>query len=94
MRVIRRAGYAKYFVHRTGHGNIGHVKFTATGRIWTAWKRTTRGRVLPQTRFSVEPGIYLTGEFGVRSELNVYVDEGGQAKVTGPVQTGILPLLA
>jgi Xaa-Pro dipeptidase len=48
--------------------------------------------VLPQTCFSVEPGIYFP-EFGVRSELNVYID-GADARVTGPVQTGILPLLA
>ncbi len=48
-------------------------------------------RIIPHTCFSVEPGIYLP-EFGVRSEVNVYVEEG-RARVTGPVQTEILPLL-
>jgi Xaa-Pro aminopeptidase len=49
-------------------------------------------RILPRTCFSIEPGIYLP-EFGVRSEVNVYID-GSAAGVTGPVQTEILPLLA
>jgi Xaa-Pro aminopeptidase len=49
-------------------------------------------RIIPQTCFSVEPGIYLP-DFGVRSEVNVYVAEGN-AEVTGAVQTEILKLLA
>ncbi len=50
------------------------------------------GAIIPHTCFSIEPGIYLP-EFGVRSEVNVYVEEG-RAEVTGPVQTEILKLLA
>ncbi len=49
-------------------------------------------RVIPRTCFSIEPGIYLP-EFGVRSEVNVYVEEG-KADVTGAVQTEMLTLLA
>ena len=50
-------------------------------------------RLLPATCFSIEPGIYLPGEFGIRSELDVYID-GDQAIVTGePVQTAIVPIL-
>jgi Xaa-Pro aminopeptidase len=49
-------------------------------------------RVLPHTCFSIEPGIYFP-EFGVRSEVNVYVDER-DASVTGAVQQEIIPLLA
>jgi Xaa-Pro aminopeptidase len=49
-------------------------------------------RIIPHTCFSIEPGIYLR-EFGVRSEVNVYVAEGN-AEVTGAVQTEILKLLA
>jgi Xaa-Pro aminopeptidase len=52
-------------------------------------------RVLPRTCFSVEPGIYLTGEFGVRSEVNVYVDAAGAVHVTGPApQTAVVPVLS
>ena len=46
----------------------------------------------PQTCNSVEPGIYLS-EFGIRSEVDVYIDEK-EARVTGAVQNEILPLLA
>jgi Xaa-Pro dipeptidase len=88
--VVRKAGYAKYFVHRTGH-NIGQEVHGAGANMDSLETHDSR-RILPQTCFSVEPGIYLS-EFGVRSEVNVYVD-GAEARVTGPVQTGILPLLA
>jgi Xaa-Pro aminopeptidase len=51
-------------------------------------------RVLPRTCFSIEPGIYLP-EFGVRSEVNVYVDGRGEVHVTGGTpQTRVVPLLA
>jgi Xaa-Pro aminopeptidase len=50
--------------------------------------------VLPRTCFSVEPGIYLP-EFGVRSEINVFVDPHGQVHVTGgALQTEVVPILA
>jgi Xaa-Pro dipeptidase len=48
--------------------------------------------LIPRTCNSVEPGIYLP-EFGIRSEVNVYVDKN-EARVTGAVQTEILALLA
>ncbi len=88
--VIRKAGYAKYFVHRTGH-NIGQEVHGAGANMDSLETRDIR-RIIPHTCFSVEPGIYLP-EFGVRSEVNVYVDEG-RAEVTGAVQTELLKLLA
>src|ERR1039457_2176461 len=88
--VIRKAGYAKYFVHRTGH-NIGQ-EMHGTGANMDGLETRDIRRVIPHTCFSIEPGIYLP-EFGVRSEVNVYVEEG-DADVTGAVQTEILALLA
>jgi Xaa-Pro dipeptidase len=88
--VVRKAGYAKYFVHRTGH-NIGQDVHGAGANMDGLETRDIR-RVIPHTCFSVEPGIYLP-EFGVRSEVDVYVEEG-RAEVTGAVQTEILELLA
>ena len=88
--VIRKAGFAKYFVHRTGH-NIGQEVHGAGANMDGLETRDVR-RVIPRTCFSIEPGIYLP-EFGVRSEVNVYVEEG-DADVTGAVQTEILALLA
>jgi hypothetical protein len=50
--------------------------------------------VLPRTCFSVDPGIYLL-EFGVRSEVNVFVDAQGQVHVTGGApQEHVVPILA
>jgi Xaa-Pro aminopeptidase len=88
--VIRKAGYAKYFVHRTGH-NIGQEVHGAGANMDSLETRDTR-HIIPHTCFSVEPGIYLP-EFGVRSEVNVYVGDT-DAEVTGAVQTEILELLA
>ena len=48
--------------------------------------------VLPRTCFSIEPGIYFP-EFGVRSEINVFVDKQSRVHVTGGLQAHILPLL-
>jgi Xaa-Pro aminopeptidase len=46
------------------------------------------------TCFSIEPGVYLKGRFGVRSEVNVYLGES-EARVTGqPVQTHVVPILS
>ncbi len=87
--VIRKAGYAKYFVHRTGH-NIGQ-EVHGNGANMDGLETQDVRRIVPHTCFSVEPGIYLP-EFGVRSEVNVYVEEK-QACVTGAVQSEILALL-
>jgi Xaa-Pro aminopeptidase len=89
--VIEKAGYGPAFVHRTGH-NIGqetHGNGANMDNLETHEERL----VLPRTCFSVEPGIYLP-EFGVRSEVNVFVDAGGQVHVTGGLQTGVVPILA
>jgi Xaa-Pro aminopeptidase len=88
--VIRKAGFAEYFVHRTGH-NIGQ-EVHGTGANMDGLEMHDVRRVISRTCFSIEPGIYLP-EFGIRSEVNVYVEEG-HADVTGPVQTEILALLA
>jgi Xaa-Pro aminopeptidase len=88
--VIRKAGYGKYFVHRTGH-NIGQ-EVHGNGANMDGLETQDVRRIIPHTCFSVEPGIYLP-EFGVRSEVNVYIEEK-QARVTGAVQSEILPLLA
>ena len=88
--VISKAGYGKYFVHRTGHsiGQEVHGNGANMDSLETHDSRT----ILPRTCFSIEPGIYLK-EFGIRSEVNVYID-GKEARVTGPIQTDILALLA
>jgi Xaa-Pro aminopeptidase len=48
---------------------------------------------MPRTCFSIEPGIYLPGEFGIRSELDVYVSEQDACVYGLPLQTEVVPLL-
>jgi Xaa-Pro aminopeptidase len=89
--VIKRAGYGEQFTHRTGHsiGEEGHGNGANIDNFETRDSR----RVTPRTVFSIEPGIYLEGRFGVRSEINVYVSDR-DVEVTGqPVQTEIIAIL-
>jgi Xaa-Pro dipeptidase len=88
--VVEKAGYGKYFFHRTGH-NIG-TSVHGNGVNMDGLETQDERHLISRTCNSVEPGIYLP-EFGMRSEVDVYVDEG-EARVTGAVQTEILPLLA
>ena len=88
-KTIEKAGYGKYFVHRTGH-SIGQ-EVHGNGANMDGLETRDDRKIVAHTCFSIEPGIYLP-EFGIRSEVNVYVDEK-EARVTGAVQEEILPLL-
>jgi Xaa-Pro aminopeptidase len=90
--VIEAAGYGEAFVHRTGHsiGQETHGNGANMDNLETHELR----RVLPRTCFSIEPGIYLP-EFGVRSEVNVFIDADGGVHVTGgEPQQEVLAILA
>jgi len=89
-RVIEKAGYGKYFFHRTGH-SIGE-KVHGNGVNMDGLETHDVRHLIPRTCNSIEPGIYLP-EFGVRSEVNVYIGDG-EARVTGAAQKEILALLA
>jgi Xaa-Pro aminopeptidase len=90
--VIDKAGYGEAFCHRTGH-SIGQ-EVHGNGANMDGLETREERKVLPRTCFSVEPGIYLP-EFGVRSEVNVFVDGQGQVHVTGgEPQTEVPALLA
>jgi Xaa-Pro dipeptidase len=88
--VIEKAGYGKYFFHRTGH-SIGE-KIHGNGVNMDGLETRDARHLIPRTCNSVEPGIYLP-EFGIRSEVDMYIGER-EARVTGAIQTEILPLLA
>ncbi len=80
--VIRAAGFADYFTHRTGH-NIAHEIHGPGAHLDNLETHDVR-QILPNTCFSVEPGIYLP-EFGVRSEIDM-LTAPGKAWVTGKIQ--------
>jgi Xaa-Pro aminopeptidase len=79
---ITNAGYGEFFVHRTGHSIGEHVH--GNGANMDNLETKDEREIIPNTCFSVEPGIYLP-EFGVRSEVNVLIRNGG-AEVTGKIQ--------
>jgi Xaa-Pro dipeptidase len=83
---IAEQGYGDYFVHRTGH-SIGETVHGNGANIDDLETHEERA-IIPRTAFSIEPGIYLP-EFGVRSEVNVFVDER-EARVTGAIQRNIV----
>jgi Xaa-Pro aminopeptidase len=86
---IRSRGYGEYFLHRTGH-SIG-FEVHGNGCNVDGLETIDARQLIPHTGFSIEPGIYLP-EFGVRSEIDVYMDEGS-VEVTTIVQDAIVPLL-
>jgi Xaa-Pro aminopeptidase len=90
--VIEKAGYGKFFTHRTGH-NIGQ-EVHGNGCHMDGLETREERRVMRRTCFSIEPGIYLPGEFGVRSEIDVFIDANGGVHVTGgPLQTEVRRVL-
>ncbi|HEV2136648.1 MAG TPA: M24 family metallopeptidase [Terracidiphilus sp.] len=80
--VIRTAGFGDYFPHRTGHNITTEIH--GPGAHLDNLETHDQRRILPNTCFSVEPGIYLK-DFGVRSEVNMLTTPG-KAWVTGQIQ--------
>jgi len=79
---IKDHGLDEYFIHRTGH-SIGE-EVHGTGANMDNLETQDERRIIAGTCFSIEPGVYLP-EFGIRSEVNVYVG-ATEARVTGEVQ--------
>jgi len=88
---IAGKGYGDYFVHRTGHSLSYEVH--GNGANIDHFETKDDRRLIPRTAFTIEPGVYLP-QFGVRSEIDVYIAPG-DAWITGePIQRRIEPLLA
>jgi Xaa-Pro aminopeptidase len=85
---IKEKGFGEYFVHRTGH-SIGE-EVHGTGANMDNLETHDERRIIPRTCFSIEPGVYLP-EFGIRSEVNIYVGEGN-AVVTGERQLRLVAI--
>lgn len=73
--VIEAAGFGDYFVHRTGHSIDRDLH--GSGPHLDDYETHDDRALIPGVGFSVEPGIYLPGEFGVRSEVNMFWGEAG-----------------
>ena len=89
--VIERAGFGEQFVHRTGH-SIGREVHGAGANLDSLETHDHRA-LIDRTCFSVEPGIYLPGRFGVRSELDMTIEDGRAEVSAAPAQREIVALL-
>ncbi len=87
---LKRAGYGSYFLHRSGH-SIGREVNDAGTNIDNLETRDER-QIIEKTCFSIEPGLYFS-DYGMRSEINVYVDRKGAHVYTQPVQNEIFPIM-
>ena len=85
-RVISEAGYADYFVHRLGH-SLGR-EVHANGVNLDGWETKDTRRLIEGVGVTIEPGIYLP-EFGVRSEIDIFMAEDGPV-ITGDVQQEVI----
>ncbi|MFA6598604.1 MAG: M24 family metallopeptidase [Ignavibacteriaceae bacterium] len=83
-KVIEDAGYGKYFIHRTGHSIT--TTLHGSGPHMDNYETKDERRLLPSTSFSIEPGIYLTGDFGIRSEIDVFIHDDGKVEQTSGIK--------
>jgi len=88
--VVEESGYGKFFTHRTGHSLNTSVH--GNGVNIDNLETQDRRKIIPGLGFTIEPGIYLS-EFGIRSEIDIYVEKDGPVVTTMPLQTEIIPLL-
>ena len=86
--VVRKRGYGKHFLHRTGHsiGEEVHGNAVNIDNLETKDER----EIVPGCCFSIEPGIYLEGEMAVRSEINMFIRHDGVPEVTGEIQRELI----
>jgi Xaa-Pro aminopeptidase len=73
--VIRDRGYAEYFTHRTGH-SIDPRDLHGSGPNLDNLETREERLLVPGVAFSIEPGVYIPGRIGMRSEVNVYIEPG------------------
>ena len=86
-KVIRDAGYGEFFIHRTGHSIEESVH--GSGANMDNLEMHDVRPILASTCFSIEPGIYLPNEFGVRLEYDLYVHRDGEVEIVGGEQNEI-----
>ncbi len=88
---IADAGYGEYFIHRTGHSI--HEEDHGNGANIDNLETQDSRRLMLGTCFSIEPGVYLKGDFGVRSEVDVYLSPEGPVVTGTPIQQHVIPIL-
>lgn len=89
--VVERHGYGRWFIHRTGHSidRSTHGMGPNMDNLETHEVRS----LIPGVGFSIEPGIYVPGELGLRTEVNVYMGEHGPEVTPSRIQHEVFALL-
>lgn len=90
--VIEQRGWGEAFIHRTGH-SIDRELHGSGPNIDNLESKDTR-RLIQGVGFSIEPGIYLSGDVGFRSEVDVYMGPDGPEVTTPEPQTAVYALLS
>ncbi|MCQ2736413.1 MAG: Xaa-Pro peptidase family protein [bacterium] len=88
--VISKAGFGKYFIHRTGH-SIGEEVHGSGVMIDNLETRDSR-LITEGCCFSIEPGIYIPGDFGVRTEIDIFMGKEGPVCFSEPIQNNIIKI--
>jgi Xaa-Pro aminopeptidase len=86
--VIERAGLGDWFVHRTGHSIDRDLH--GSGPNLDDYETHDDRQLVAGVGFSVEPGVYIEGEFGVRSEVNMVIGKDDAQVTPAEVQTGLI----
>ncbi len=89
--IIEQAGYGQYFIHRTGH-SIGEMLHGPGVNIDSLETKDARC-IIDNICFSIEPGIYIEDDFGVRTEIDVVIRESEAIIYGEPIQSRIIPIL-
>lgn len=87
---IQKAGFDEFFIHRTGH-NLGEEVHGSGANLDNLETHDYR-QLLAGTGFTIEPGIYLPQQFGVRLEYDLYLDPKGHVQITGGIQEELVCL--
>jgi Xaa-Pro dipeptidase len=87
--VIRERGFAEYFTHRTGH-SIDPREIHGSGPHIDNFETREERLLVPGVAFSIEPGVYLRGEIGARTEINAYIGEGELIITPKDIQRGLI----
>jgi Xaa-Pro aminopeptidase len=90
-RVIAERGFGDRFIHRTGH-SIDPPSHHGSGPHLDNLETREERVLVPGVGFSIEPGIYLPGELGMRSEVNVFLADDDAVVTPERIQTELIVL--
>lgn len=88
--VVEDAKLGEYFVHRTGH-SIG-TSVHGNGVHMDSLETKDERQLIPGICFSIEPGIYMRGDMGVRTEIDLFIKSSGEVVVVGELQEQLILL--